>query len=73
MAGPMKEPPRDSPGSQVPRVPLGTVGLRRSASDLDALSVITAEDVEAARVMWRRHAPDGSKGLIDAKTEEGSA
>jgi hypothetical protein len=41
--------------------------LRRSPSDLDALSVVTSDDVDAARAAWKRLAPNGYQGLIDAK------
>jgi hypothetical protein len=53
----------------VPRVPPGQPTLRRKPSDLDALSVITSEDVDAARRLWKRFAPDGYQGLIDAKAD----
>jgi hypothetical protein len=43
--------------------------IRRSDEELDALAEVTPEDIEAARDLWDKDAPERYRGLIDA--EEG--
>jgi len=64
MAEPVKEPIR---------VLSGQPALRRSAADMDRLSEITPDDVDAARKAWKRLAPAGFQGLIDAKVARKSS
>ena len=45
--------------------------LDRSDEELDRLSEITMDDIEAAQVFWKKHAPAAFKNLLDAKEEDG--
>jgi hypothetical protein len=54
---------------QPKRQPLGKPIVWDDAT-LDALSVITPEDVEAGRQWWNRNAPAERGALLDATPEE---
>jgi hypothetical protein len=45
-------------------VPIGQP-LPLSDADLDALAVITPEDIEAAKKLWRDSVPDEFRDLLD--------
>jgi hypothetical protein len=47
------------------QVPLGAP-LPLSGADLDALAVITPEDIEAAAKLWRETVPEELADLLDA-------
>jgi hypothetical protein len=47
------------------KIPLGKP-LPLSDADLDALAVVTPDDIEAAKRLWRESVPDEFKDLLDA-------
>jgi hypothetical protein len=57
-----------------PTVPLGKP-LQLTDAELDALAVITPEDIQAAKALWSQAAPDKFKDLLNPilldVTEEG--
>lgn len=50
------------------RIPRGSA-LDWSEDDLDRFSEITQDDIEAARIAWRRDAPPAYRELFDAEPE----
>lgn len=51
------------------KVPLGEP-LDLTDAQLDQLAEVTPTDIEKAKVLWRTHAPEETKTLLDAETIE---
>jgi hypothetical protein len=44
--------------------------LKRGDADIERLAEVTLEDIEAARVAWRKYAPPQYRNLLDAKEDD---